>query len=115
MVAARPTLATRPGATLTYLSSPAGTRGAFYRAWEWEGPDWERTTVTAAECPRITPAFLSREREALGPLYAQEYECQFLTAPGGVIDPEALEAAFARASLPELPFAPRPALKAEVW
>ena len=94
IAAASPTVATRPGANITYLSSPAGQRGAFHRAWqseEW----WHKVIVTAEECPRISPAFLEREKVRLGPaMWSQEYMCQFVASVGGIFDPLALDDAF---------------------
>jgi hypothetical protein len=93
IAAATPTTATKAGANITYLSTPAGARGAFYKAWSEEA-FWNKITVRAEECSRILPTFLARERERLGPLFAQEYECEFLVAPGGVFDPGALADVF---------------------
>lgn len=93
IAAATPTTATKAGANITYLSTPAGARGAFYKAWS-EEDFWQKITVRAEECSRISATFLARERQRLGPLYAQEYECQFLAAPGGLFDPEALADVF---------------------
>jgi hypothetical protein len=83
ITAASPTLATRPGATLTMLGTPAGQRGKFHEEWT-RGEGWERTLVRSDECPRITAAFLARERRRLGPMFAQEYEGAFLSAPGAL-------------------------------
>ncbi len=90
--AVRPMLAVS-GGRLLLLSTPFGKRGAFYE--EWTGPgSWERYTVTAAECPRIPPAFLAEEREALGEWwYAQEYECRFMEAVDSVFTSELIQAA----------------------
>jgi hypothetical protein len=102
IAAASPTVATRPGANITYLSSPAGQRGAFHKAWaseEW----WHKVKVTAQECPRISPAFLARERLRLGAtLYAQEYLAEFVASAGGLFDPAALDDVFGRAAQPAL-------------
>jgi hypothetical protein len=60
------------------MSTPFGKRGHFFEAWEKGGGAWERTRITAEQCPRISPGFLAGERAALGDWwYAQEYECQF--------------------------------------
>lgn len=76
------------------LSTPFGKRGAFYRAWEDGGAEWERYEVPASECPRITPAFLSSERKALGPWwFAQEYECRFMEAENALFSHEVVERA----------------------
>jgi hypothetical protein len=102
IAAASPTVATRAGANITYLSSPAGQRGAFHRAWvaeEW----WHKVKVTADQCPRISPSFLARERVRLGrTLYAQEYEAEFVASAGGLFDPSALDDVFGRIAQPAL-------------
>jgi hypothetical protein len=108
ITAASPTIATRPGATLTLLGTPAGQRGHFWQEWD-RGDGWERTKVRSDQCPRIAAAFLARERRRLGPLYAQEYEGEFLSAPGALFAADDLAAMF---SLPavqgvELMDAPR--------
>ena len=74
--ATRPMLAVSGGA-LIMLSSPAGRRGVFFEEWT-EGAGWERYEVPAAECPRITPAFLEEERRSLPRrVFDQEYNCVF--------------------------------------
>jgi hypothetical protein len=89
----RPMLAVS-GGRLLMLSTPFGKRGAFYHEWTEGGESWERYTVTAAECPRIPPEFLSEEREALGEWwYAQEYECRFMEAVDSVFTSELIQAA----------------------
>jgi hypothetical protein len=93
IAAATPTTATRPDARIIYLSTPAGQRGEFYRAWK-DQAWWRKVAVAVGECPRIKPDFLARERVRLGPLYRQEYECEFLTAPGGLFDPDKLDEIF---------------------
>jgi hypothetical protein len=90
--AVRPMLSVS-GGRLAALSTPFGQRGWFHGEWE-RGAGWERYRVTAAECPRIDPAFLAEERAALGPRwYAQEYEVSFEAAIGAVFAPEAVDAA----------------------
>lgn len=76
--AVRPMLAVS-GGRLFLLSTPFGRRGHFFEAWDDGGDEWERVEVTAEECPRILPAFLERERAALGEAwYGQEYRCKFV-------------------------------------
>jgi len=78
-MAVRPMLAVSGGVLLA-LSTPFGTRGWWYEAWRSEEP-WERYEVPAAECPRISPAFLEEERRTMGSFwFDQEYGCQFLDA-----------------------------------
>src|SRR5919106_5039059 len=64
--AVRPMLAVS-GGTLIMLSTPYGQRGIFYDEWTHGGSrEWQRFRVSAEQVPRISPAFLSEERRALG-------------------------------------------------
>jgi hypothetical protein len=93
IAAATPTTATRSDARIIYLSTPAGQRGEFYHAWkdqEW----WEKIRIKVEDCPRIKPAYLAREKIRLQALYRQEFECEFLTAPGGLFDADRLDDIF---------------------
>jgi hypothetical protein len=75
--AVRPMLAVS-GGRLIALSTPFGKRGWFYQEYT-EGEGWERVTITAYDCPRISQAFLEEERRTLPPLWFQsEYLCQFV-------------------------------------
>jgi hypothetical protein len=92
--AVRPMLAVSDG-TMWLMSTPYGRRGFFYETWEHGGPEWDRVRVTAAECPRIKPAFLAEERAAMGERwFRQEYECAFSETVEGVFDKDVLERAF---------------------
>jgi hypothetical protein len=65
MSALRPMLATsKDGGKFVMLSTPAGTRGAFYEYWSAGGDDWHRVEVPATACPRISPEFL---KEGIAP------------------------------------------------
>ena len=76
MAALRPSLAVSGGRMLA-ISTPAGRRGWLYDAWEGD-EDWLRVRVPAWEIPRISAEFLDSERAALGPIFAQEYACEFV-------------------------------------
>ncbi len=81
--AIRPMLAVSQG-RLIALSTPFGTRGWWYEAWQ-HGEGWERYLVPATEIPRIAPEFLEEERQALGDwYYDQEYACIFREAESRV-------------------------------
>jgi terminase large subunit-like protein len=72
----RPMLAVS-GGRLVLASTPAGRRGHFSTAWHDE-PGWERTCITADQCPRIPQTFLDQERRTLGERwFNQEYMCSF--------------------------------------
>lgn len=89
----RPMLAVSSG-RLIALSTPFGTRGWWYEAWRSSEP-WERYTITAEQCPRISPEFLAEERRSLGEWwFRQEYMCEFLDAETQAFSRELIEAAF---------------------
>jgi hypothetical protein len=72
----RPMLAVS-GGKLVALSTPNGQRGFFYEAYK-NREDWEYYEVNAAQCPRISDAFLAEELENMGLFfYEQEYFCKF--------------------------------------
>jgi hypothetical protein len=81
--AIRPMLAVSSGRMIV-LSTPFGKTGWFYTA--WTGPEaWERISITADKCPRITREFLDEERRVLGPRwFGQEYACEFSDPVGAV-------------------------------
>ncbi len=82
--AVRPMLAVS-GGRLILMSTPFGKRGHFHEEWTNGGDGWERVTVTAPQCPRISPAFLAEERASLGDWwYRQEYMCEFVETAGQV-------------------------------
>jgi hypothetical protein len=73
--ALRPMVAVSQG-RLIALSTPMGRRGWWWSAWE-STEDWHRFRVPAAQCPRISRAFLEQERRTLAPwVFRQEYECE---------------------------------------
>jgi hypothetical protein len=83
--AVRPMLAVSSG-TMVMLSTPFGTRGAFYEAWR-SRERWERFEVPATEVPRIPAEFLAEEERTLGRwITRQEYFCEFMADAGAVFD-----------------------------
>ncbi len=93
MAAVRPMLAVS-GGQLIALSTPWGKRGWWYEAWEHGGTVWQRTKITAYECPRITPEFLEEERSQLPPLwFNSEYLCRFEDTVNQVFVTDDIEAA----------------------
>jgi hypothetical protein len=87
--AVRPMLAVS-GGRLVALSTPFGKRGWYYEAWAG-GDRWGRVRVPAADCPRISPAFLAEERRAIGERwFRQEYECSFEDVVGAVFSHDAI-------------------------
>lgn len=79
-LATKPMLAVSQGRHIL-MSTPWGKRGHFYEAWEHGGAVWERVTVTAHQCPRISSAFLAEEQAQMpANWFASEYLCQFTDA-----------------------------------
>lgn len=70
-------LATTDG-RISLMSTPFGKRGFYHEEASRPGR-WEITRVTAAECPRISAAFLEEQRATLpASWFAQEYCCEFV-------------------------------------
>jgi len=91
------------GGSMVCLSTPFGARGWFWEQFVDGGPTWERFTVKATECSRISPAFLEEQRKLLGPRWwGQEYGCEWVEAEGQVFSSEQIEAIFIDAGDVEL-------------
>jgi Terminase large subunit, T4likevirus-type, N-terminal len=92
--AVRPMLAVSNGRMIC-LTTPWGKRGFFHDVWTGGGEDWERTRVTAPECPRIPASFLEAERRSMPRAwFDQEYMCEFSEAEGAVFRHDDIMAAF---------------------
>jgi hypothetical protein len=77
---------------LIALTTPFGKRGWFFEQWR-TGEGYQRVKKTAADCQRISQAFLEKERKRLGPLmYAQEYECEFIDPGASAFSTELIDA-----------------------
>jgi hypothetical protein len=93
-MALRPMRAVSRGRIIA-LSTPFGQRGWFYQEWDRGGAAWQRTKVTAHQCPRIDPAWLEAERERIGEWwFKQEYLCEFVTTNDSLFTEPQLRAAF---------------------
>lgn len=104
--AIRPMLAVSQG-KLLLLSTPAGKRGHFYRAWVERGADWHRTRITAYDCPRIDPEWLAAERAAAGDFwFKQEFLCEFLDDDTQIYATDLIEGALTPDVVPFLPAFP---------
>jgi len=76
----RPMLAVS-GGRLVLMSTPQGRQGHFWEEWDAGGAVWERISVKAIDCPRLSKSFLDEERASQGDRwYRQEYMCEFLDA-----------------------------------
>ena len=91
---ASPMAAAAPNARIILLSTPCGPVGEFHRIWQSEDEPYERVTVTAADCPRISPAFLEEEKRRLGVLFEQEYMARFIASGNSVFSADVLAAMF---------------------
>jgi hypothetical protein len=88
----RPMLAIS-GGKIVLLSTPRGKRGFFFNVWTEGGTDWNRTRITARECPRISEQWLAREKEAMpGFWFKQEFECQFVETMDSVFSYDEVQA-----------------------
>lgn len=92
-MAVRPMLAVSGGRLLA-PSTPFGTRGWWYEAWQ-SSDDWKRVEIPATACPRISPAFLDEERRSMGAWwFEQEYLCRFNDAQDAVFRRADIDAAY---------------------
>jgi hypothetical protein len=97
--AVTPMLATTDG-DLIALTTPFGRRGWFYDQWR-NGEGYQRTKKTALDCPRISAAFLDKERQRLGPLmFGQEYMCEFIDPGASAFSTELIGACLDRSFQP---------------
>jgi hypothetical protein len=79
---ARAYLATTDG-RVWLLSTPFGQRGFFYH--ESQSGRYRVTRVPAADCPRISPAFLQEQKASMpASWFAQEYCCEFTSVDDAV-------------------------------
>ena len=91
--AVRPMLAVS-GGDILLLSTPFGQRGFFHHEWTEGGAQWQRTRVTAHDCPRIPREWLEQERRQIGEWwFKQEYLCEFTETIDSVFSYEDIQAA----------------------
>ena len=89
-----PMLATSNG-RLILMSTGNGKRGHFYNLWASLRPNWQRESITAHQCPRISREYLEEMRSEYGPWkYRQEFECAFVEADDQFFSDVAIERAF---------------------
>ena len=76
------------------LTTPWGKRGWFYEQWAHGGDVWQRTKVTAHDCPRIAPDWLANEQKLVGDfLFRQEYLVEFVDTEEQLFPTELIERA----------------------
>jgi hypothetical protein len=67
------------------MSTPNGKRGFFWDEWDHSGEGWERISVPATDCPRISARAPAEEKaSAVDSWYRQEYLCEFVDKEGAV-------------------------------
>jgi hypothetical protein len=87
----RPSLGVSRG-RLVCASTPMGRRGWWWEEWSG-GEGWQRLTVPATACPRLSASFLAEEARALGPRwFRQEYLCSFEEVVGSLFRQEDIDA-----------------------
>ena len=90
--AVRPMLAISRGRLLA-LSTPFGKRGWFFHEWS-SGEGWQKHSIKATDCPRISPEFLDEERRSMpNAIFQAEYMCEFTEALDNVFTYEQVAAA----------------------
>jgi len=100
--AVSPMLAVSRGRVVA-LSTPWGRRGWFYEMWD-HGEGWERTKITAEQCPRIPADFLAAEKRTLPPMwYDSEYACIFGDTVNSVFRSEDIAEMFRQDAEPLFP------------
>jgi hypothetical protein len=92
--AIKPMLAVSRG-QLILMSTPFGRRGHFFDVWQSGGDAWQRISVPADACPRISAEFLRRERESMNEWrFRQEYMCEFVETQDQVFSYDVIRAMF---------------------
>jgi hypothetical protein len=77
------------------MTTPYGKRGHFFHEWTNGGADWKRIEITAAQCPRISPEELERQRRSLGGMFfRQEFCCEFVETVDTVFGYDMIQESF---------------------
>src|SRR5258706_10592685 len=92
--AIKPMIAVSRG-QLILMSTPFGRRGHFFDTWQSGGEAWQRISVPATDCPRISAEFLQQERVAMSEWrFRQEYMCEFVETVDQIFSYDTIRAAF---------------------
>jgi hypothetical protein len=90
--AVKPMLAVSRGRMLA-LSTPFGKRGWFFKEFSG-GEGWQRHSIKATDCPRISHEFLEEERRSMpNAIFQAEYMCDFSEALDNVFTYEQVSGA----------------------
>jgi hypothetical protein len=99
-MAVKPMLAVSRG-QLILMSTPFGRRGVFFETWQSGGDAWQRISVPATACPRISEEFLEQERQSMSEWrFRQEYMCEFVETVDQIFSYDVIRAAFDPAVTP---------------
>jgi hypothetical protein len=99
-MAIKPMLAVSRG-QLILMSTPFGRRGVFYDIWQSGSDGWQRISVPASACPRISADFLKQELSSMSEWrFKQEFECQFVETSDQIFSYDVIRAAFDPAVTP---------------
>ena len=91
-----PTLG-RTNGELILASTPMGKRGAYYRAWQFGGPEWFRVFGPVDETTKISKALLEAERARGGDDHVdQEFFCMFLDRDSHLFGEDSLQPVFSQ-------------------
>lgn len=101
--AVRPMLAVSRG-RIILLSTPWGRRGFFHHEWMEGGDAWQRTKVTAHDCPRIDAPWLEAEQRRIPrSIFLQEYLCEFTENEDAVFSHDDIRAMLTEGGAPLFP------------
>jgi hypothetical protein len=88
IAALKPMLAVSNG-RMMLLSTPNGQSGYFYDKWHEENGPFQKILCKASDCARISPETLESMRQTMTvDEFNQEFNCEFLAAPGQFIPRE---------------------------
>jgi hypothetical protein len=80
---------------LWLMSTPNGKRGFFWEEWDHGGSEWERISVPATDCPRISERVLAEEKASAGDKwFRQEYLCECVDRQGAVFSRDVIDGAY---------------------
>lgn len=99
--ALRPSIVNTQG-DFVIVSTPRGQRGFFYKLYR-DDDSFRKFVLPYHVAPGlIEPATVEAERATLGPLFAQEYECAFLSSENAAFPPGLVEQSLSDYELEEL-------------
>jgi len=92
-------------ANVILLSTANGQSGFFFEQWVEQSHPWTRVQIDVKDCPRMNDKFLAEMRILLGEDdFTQEFQNQFLHAPGAIFTRDMIANAFKDYVKPLLPW-----------